>query len=180
MNASFTPFPTLETKRLILRRLELKDALPTYGYRSDKANFYYVDMPLYSSVQQAEEYVAKMNGGVDKDQWIMWAIADKEADGIIGTICLWGFDDEKNTSEVGYGLYPGNTGYGYMTEALKAVTGYGMDTMKISIIEAYTHVDNQQSRALLERCAYKEHHLFTETETLDGAPIPMVVYTYTI
>ncbi len=178
MQAKFTPFPTLMTDRLILRRLLTKDDALTYRYRSDKANFKYVDMSLYTHLQQATDYIAKMNAGVDKDQWIIWAIADKKTDDIIGTISLWSFDHDNNKAEVGYGLYPGNVGHGYMSEALRAVTTYGIDTMVLSAIEAYTHVDNQRSRALLERCGYKEHSLFTETETSDGEPIPMVIYTY--
>lgn len=179
MIVGFTPFPTLETQRLSLRKLEPKDDKQTFDYRSNRKHFPYVDMPLYTDIGQARAYREKINVGIENDQWILWAIANKKDDTILGTATLWNLDDKAHTAEVGYGLYPGNLGQGYMTEALKAVTDFGIKVMQLSTIDAYTHVDNQPSRALLVRCGYKELRPFTETETTDGKPIPLVIYRYT-
>jgi [ribosomal protein S5]-alanine N-acetyltransferase len=172
---NFTPFPTLITNRLKLRQLELKDADIIYNYQSNKENFKYVDMPIYTSVEEAENYITRMNIGVVNDNWIIWAIADVNTNKILGTICIWNISIEQQKAELGYGLYPGNLRKGIMTEALKKVVEYGFNSMGLRIIEAYTNSLNSESIALLDRNKFCKTSSFVETSSNEES-MNMVVY----
>lgn len=167
------PFPILKTKRLVLDKLKPEDADAVFRYQSDKANFPYVDMPVYDSISQAVSYIEKMNAGVVENQWIIWAI--RADDKIIGSISLWNFNSEDCVAETGYGLFS-DRGNGYMSEALLAVRDYGLNVLELNRIEAFTNKKNESSISLLKRCGFVYSFDFLEEYTTSGEPMEMVVY----
>lgn len=171
---NFTPFPNLESKRLILRKLQVDDAGLIFDYQSNPENFTFVDMPIYTELKQAEDYITKMNNGVEKNGWIIWAIADKVTDQILGTISIWGIDTEKSAAELGYGLYPGNTGKGLMSEALNLAFEFGIEVMGLSYLDAFTNIKNLKSCSLLERNGFSREEVVTEDN--GGGMMEMAVY----
>ncbi|MGM0834582.1 MAG: GNAT family N-acetyltransferase [Bacillota bacterium] len=171
----FDPFPTLKTDRLVLRKLDQKDAAIIFDYQSNKENFPFVDMPIYTSMYEAHQYIEKMNAGVESNRWIIWAIAESATDNILGTVSIWNLTTNPRKGELGYGLFPGNTGKGFMSEALKKVVEYGLDNMGLSAIEAYTHADNEKSLALLEKHHFSKVSTVTEPNSV-GESVDMAVY----
>lgn len=176
LNLNFNPFPTLETDRLILRKLKMSDAKPMFRYRSNKENFKFVDMPIYTSIEEAKNNISKKNKGVENNKWIIWAITDKDTDKILGTISIWNISKEKLKGELGYGLFPGNLGKGIMSEALRKVVEYGFNNIGFKTIEAYTGALNERSIKLLERNNFSKVFNFIETETFNDNPFEMVIY----
>jgi ribosomal-protein-alanine N-acetyltransferase len=147
----FDPFPTLRTKRLVLRQLEEKDALLIFNYQSNKQNFLHVDMPVFTDISQAFTFIEEKNEGIQQNKWILWAVADINTDLILGTISIWNFNQEKEKAEFGYGLFPGNTGKGLMTEALLRAIDFGFKNLALKTLEAYTSKFNSKSISLLKR-----------------------------
>ncbi|WP_432665864.1 GNAT family N-acetyltransferase [Wukongibacter baidiensis] len=174
---SFNPFPILTTHRLTLRQLRSNDDELIFNYQNDKSNFEHVDMPIYKHITEAQKYIVRMNKGVAENKWIIWAIADKETDNILGTISIWNISIVDERGELGYGLFPGSTGKGLMTEALRKVVNYGFDTMGLKRIEAYTNETNIKSRSLLERNGFSFDSFFPEKRDTDDVPIQMVIYS---
>src|SRR3982751_1592761 len=115
---SFTPFPVLTTTRLLLRRLSIDDAPEIFALRSDPIVNKYLERIKARSIEDAVDFIKKINFGIDADQSIYWAISFKGELGLIGTICLWNFSDEENKAEIGYELLPSYHGKGIMHEAL--------------------------------------------------------------
>lgn len=148
---NFNPFPTLRTDRLLLRQLEMNDDKLIFEYRSNKENFKFVDMPVYTSIEDAQNYITKMNTGVEKNKRIIWAIADLRTNAILGTISIWNISNKQSKAELGYELFPGNLGKDIMSEALKKIVEYGFNNMGLKTIEAYTNAMNKKSIALLEK-----------------------------
>lgn len=175
---SFNPFPTLETDRLVLRQLELNDAESIFTYQSNKENFPYVDMTIYTNIAEAKAYIEMMSNGVELNRWIIWAIADGNTNQILGTISIWNISIEQLKAELGYGLFPGNLGKGIMTEALKEVVDYGFNNMGLKTIEACTNSLNQKSLALLKRNNFSYSSSFEEP-TSTGETIKMDIYSLT-
>ncbi|XMB85242.1 GNAT family protein [Mycoplasmatota bacterium WC44] len=173
---NFSPFPSLETDNLILRQLEIKDAQAIFDYQSNKKNFKYVDMKIYTNIKEAQNYILKMNNGVEMNKWIIWAIADLRTNVILGTISIWNISHEQQKGELGYGLFPGNTGKGIMSEALKKVVEYGFYNIGLNTLEAYTNILNNRSITVLERNDFTRKTLFTEINTTSGKPMDMVIY----
>ncbi|MCA0989287.1 GNAT family N-acetyltransferase [Guptibacillus algicola] len=157
---NFHPFPVLHTERLSLRKLSSSDVASIYNYHCNKEHFPYVDMVEHHTLEDSRKFIKKMNEGVEENKWVIWAIADASTDTILGTISLWNLSSDGRKGELGYGLHPGNTGKGLMTEALAKVLHFGFYTMGLETIEAYTNEDHQRSISLLDK------HGFTKIKTV--------------
>lgn len=172
----FKPFPVLRTERLILKQLNYTHIQSIYEYQSNKSNFIHVDMPIYTSLSDAFNYVAKMNEGIDSYRWLIWGICLKESETLIGTISIWNLDEEENIAELGYGLFPQFRGKGYMTETLKLIEQYALFTMKLDCLQAYTAKSNLESIRLLEHLEFDYLKTILEAKTTSGTPTEMVIY----
>ncbi|NBI30938.1 GNAT family N-acetyltransferase [Chengkuizengella marina] len=172
----FNPFPTLRTDRLILRQLEWNDADFIFEYQSNKENFKYVDLPIYTSVKEALNYISRMNTGIENNKWIIWAITDVNTNKILGTISIWNISIDQLKAELGYALFPKNVGKGIMTEALRKVVDYGFNKMELRSIEACTSSLNSKSIALLESNKFSKTSSFVE-QTSNGESIKMDIYS---
>ena len=155
MNINFTPFPALQTERLFLRKLSHGDDKEIYTLRSDEKVNKYIDRPRAVSSEDALNFINKTNLAIENNECVDWAITFKNESKIIGTICLWNIDKEKNKAEVGYELLPDFQGKGIASEAFSAVVNFGFSVMKLQSIEAYTHKENQSSIKLLEKFNFK-------------------------
>jgi ribosomal-protein-alanine N-acetyltransferase len=96
MNINFSPFPILQTERLILRKLSLDDAEEIYFLRSDEEVNRYLDRKKANDLDDAHAFINKLNIGIANDKWIYWAVCFKDNPKLIGTICLWNLNDEEN------------------------------------------------------------------------------------
>ncbi|HEY8891904.1 MAG TPA: GNAT family N-acetyltransferase [Clostridium sp.] len=86
---NFMPFPNIETKSLILRKMNYNDINDLFEMRKDSRMNVYIDTKLEANTDETEIYVDKMNKGVDDNKWIIWAIQHKQSKKVIGTICIW-------------------------------------------------------------------------------------------
>jgi ribosomal-protein-alanine N-acetyltransferase len=146
---NFSPFPELKTGRLILRQLNESDDNILYSLRSDSEVNRFLDRPPADNVQEVRQFIRKILDGIQRNEWIYWAIRLKNSPELIGTVCLWNFSDDGKTAETGYELLPSFSGYGYMNETLKAVIRFAFRTLSLHRIEAWTHRENYRSTRLL-------------------------------
>ncbi len=151
MQATFHPFPTLHTARLVLRQLVAADAPEIFVHRSDPRMLEFVDIPVATTLEDAQQFIGKINAGIAENASIFWAIALKSNPKLIGTICLWNLSVEKSAAELGYMLHPDFQGQGYMQEALVSTVAYAFDVMEVRLIEAFCQAKNIPSVRLLER-----------------------------
>ncbi len=144
-------FIELKTERLFLRKLKESDWKAIFFLRSDKTVNQFVERSSSKSEEEANEFISKINTGIDKKNSFYWAITENGADQMIGSICLWNFSENQKKAEVGFDLNPKFQKKGIMNEALKCIIQFGFETLNLDLLEAYTHIDNQNSRKLLER-----------------------------
>ena len=155
LNRNFVPFPILATQRLTLRQLSLDDKQAIFNLRSDSEINKYLDRPPCNSVEDAENFINKINENINKNMALYWAITLSGQNNLVGTICLFGFSDENESCEIGYELTPNYQGRGIMKEAVKKVVDYAFNTIGVQKIEASLHKDNQRSINLLERVLFR-------------------------
>ncbi|MDR3696535.1 GNAT family N-acetyltransferase [Mucilaginibacter sp.] len=148
-----TKFPVLTTERLILRELINSDIDELINLRSDAQVNQYLDRPKSITIEEAAAFVEKINNGLSK-RWYYWVISVNADEKLIGTICLWNFDEINKTIEVGYELMPPFQGRGLMREALRKVIEFGFDTAGFKQIIAYTNDGNARSKSLLEKAGF--------------------------
>lgn len=155
MPYSFTPFPEVTTKRLLLRKLSIDDAPMVYFLRSDERVIKHLCREPAPSIQAAREFIQLIQSVGDKGESILWAMALKNKPGeLIGTICLWNLQPENFRGEIGYVLHPDHWGKGIMKEAIDEVLNYGFKVMKLHSVEARLNAENISSTRLLEKAGF--------------------------
>jgi ribosomal-protein-alanine N-acetyltransferase len=155
MNLNFTPFPELETERLILRALQISDAKAIFGLRTNKDVNTFITRDLLNNLSEARAFIDYTANLAHEATGIFWGLADKENNEIIGSIGLRNFDAEENYAEIGYDLHPNYQDRGFMNEAFLKILEFASQQMSLKTIEAFTHKNNIASIALLEKHAFK-------------------------
>lgn len=150
-NRNFTPFPILTTERLTLRQLSIDDQQNIFALRSDKEINKYLDRQISKTIEDAIDFINKINDNIEKNNSIYWAITLTKTRTFVGTICLFDFSNEKNSCEIGYELMINFQGKGIMKEAGGKVIDYAFQTLQFQKIIAFTHNGNQSSTKLLKR-----------------------------
>jgi ribosomal-protein-alanine N-acetyltransferase len=138
------PFHELSTKNFILRRLTLNDAESIYKIRSDLSIAKYLDRPICRSIHEAEEFINKINDGVEKDGVFYWTIREKGKEEIAGTICLWKIAYEKGNAEIGFELLPEHQGKGIMKEVVPGVINFAFNILGLKTIEGEVAKENER------------------------------------
>lgn len=85
---NFTPFLKLATKHLTLRQLNMEDEKEIFVHRSDERILKYIDIPKAETIEDARNFIEKINKGIDENEWVYWEITFKNDSQLIGTICL--------------------------------------------------------------------------------------------
>jgi len=149
------PMERLTTKRLILRRMEMKDAQDIYSYGRDKEVARHVLWRAYTHVAEAREYVRYMQKKYRAGAPASWCIELKETGEVIGTIGYMWHQSEHNSVEVGYSLSRKYWNQGIMTEALERVLHYSFMDLQLHRVEAQFETDNPASGAVMKKCGLK-------------------------
>jgi ribosomal-protein-alanine N-acetyltransferase len=173
---NFTPFPIIETEHLLLRRITLDDTNDMFEMRKDPRMYEYLDTKVDKNPGETKAYISKMNHGIDEEEWIIWAIEHIQSKKVIGTICIWNLNEEEESGELGYGIIPDYQGQGLMKESLVSVIEYGLEVMKLKVLEAYTEEHNEKSINLLESCEFIEVNRVDEAGDSPNKVYRMVVY----
>src|SRR4051812_27929882 len=155
LNRSFTPFPILATERLTLRQLVINDEQEIFTLRSDNEINKYLDRQVSNTIDDARNFINKINENINKNESLYWAITLSDRKILVGTICLFGFSDENGKCEIGYELLTNFQGQGIMKEAVEKVIDYAFNTIKVKKIEASLHSDNVSSIKLLEKFSFR-------------------------
>ena len=176
LSLNFSPFPNLETGRLLLRQVTFEDENEIFFLRSDENVNRYVDRPKPNSLQDARDHIDRVNNGIANNEAIFWGITLLDNNSIIGTICLWNISKENYTAEVGFDLMPGFQGKGIMSEAFSEVARYGFDTLKIRRLVGWVHHENSKSISLL--CKFNFIRDIDEEEKANKVELTnLVIYT---
>jgi len=173
LSRTFAPFPILTTERLTLRQLVSNDEQEIFTLRSDSEINKYLDRQKSNTIDDAKNFINKVNENISKGDSLYWAITLSDKNILVGTICLFGFSDENNKCEIGYELLTNFQGQGIMKEAAEKVIDYAFNTIKVKKIEAFLHRDNQSSIKLLEK------FLFTNSNAPDLTNPDLICYHLT-
>lgn len=163
INKYFTPFPILTTERLTLRQPLINDAEEIFTLRSDSEINKYLDRQLSNTIEDARNFINKVNENINKNVSLYWAITLSDRNTFVGTICLYGFSDENDNCEIGYERLKNFQGQGIMKEAVEKVIDYAFNEIKVQKIEAFLHRDNQSSINLLEKLLFRKLNKPDET-----------------
>lgn len=177
LSLRLSPFPTLQTERLLLKQITPSDAPALFEMRSDKTVMQYIDRPLAQTVDDAQALINVITDMLQTNEGITWGIFLKEGSPLRGTIGFWKMQKENYRAEIGYLLHPSLQGKGYMSEALKAVLHYGFAAMQLHSVEANVNPANAASGRLLERNGFVREAYFRENYFYNGKFMDSTVYS---
>ncbi len=156
LKTDFYPFPLLTTERLVLRELEPTDDKAILALRSNETVNRYLDREPTKDLIAAQQFITTVNNGIANAEGLYWGIASREDLHVIGTICLYNFDMENQSVEIGYELHPSWQGKGIMHEAMNAVIQFVFDKMHAQLINATVATENKASIQSLLRHGFKD------------------------
>ena len=151
----FSRLPVLETQRLILRPLRMRDAQDLYAYARDPQVSRHVLWDAHKSVWQSRQYLRDAIRQYRKGLPGSFAIALRDSGRMIGTIGFMWVNTDHASAEVGYSLARDCWNQGYATEALRAVLRFGFNTLRLNRIEAQHELDNPASGRVMEKCGMR-------------------------
>ena len=165
-------FLTLQTPRLILRKLVITDAEDIFAYASDPQVTSYVLWEPHQSIDDTFDYINNFAFELYRSgDGINWGLVEKESNKLIGTCSLHTTPVHKR-AELGYVLARDYWGRGLMTEAAKAAITFGFHVMQLQRIQGYCDVENVGSAKVLEKSGMQfegilRNYLFTKERTWD-------------
>ena len=174
----FIRLPTLETERLILRKLEYSDKSDIFEYAKNPEVAKYV---LWEPHQEEIDTIAFLNiiyAAYNKNKASSWGIQLKENSKIIGTIGFAKWDKENKVGEIGYVLAQEYWGKGIITEAVKEILKFGFEQMELTKITAHCIAENIGSEKVLLKAGFKFDGLFPKSETIKGKLVDIKWFSY--
>lgn len=177
LEINFHPFQNLETKRLLLRRIDENDIAEVLALRGNPETMKYIPRLLAKTEEDALAHINMINEKIDTNIGINWGITIKRNSKIIGIIGHYRIQPENHRAEIGYMSLPEYHGKGYITEAIKAVVEYGFEQMNLHSVEAIIDPENIASERVLQKNGFiKEAHIL-ENELWEGKFWDTVIYS---
>lgn len=169
---------TLETPRLILRRLTLADAEPMYrNWASDPGVTKFLTWPTHSSVEVTKQILALWISHYEELNYYQWGIVVKDENALIGTIAAVKTDDEIKAAEIGYCIGQNWWHKGYTSEALGAVINFLFDEVGLNRIAARHDVNNSHSGGVMKKCGMQFEGIMREGAKNNGGLCDIANYS---
>ena len=148
-----------ESKRLLLRRLEARDAAFILELLNEPSWLQYIGDKGVATLQSAERYID--NGPVEMYRRLGFGLYLVELKGVAAPIGICGLikRDALDDVDLGFALLSRFWGKGYAFEAASAVMAYGDVELGLSRIVAIVSQDNHPSAKLLEKLGFRYERL---------------------
>ncbi len=165
---TFYDMTNIETERLILRKIEKKDARDMYEYSKNPKTSEFLTWSAHESLSYTKKYIRFLIKKYKTGEYFDWAIEEKSSKKFIGTCGFPIFDPDNSKAEIGYVLNPSFWGKGYATEAVKALTSYAFSSLNLHRLEARCMKNNLSSENVLKKCSFTLEGVFTDELFIKG------------
>ena len=161
--------PTLETERLILRKMVLNDAEAVFAYASNSDVSRYTLWETHRSIEDSRAFLEfatqKYENGGEPD----WGIVYRGNGCLVGACGLVNWEAEHARAEVGFVLSREYWGRGLMSEAVRAILRFGFERMNLNRIEARCIAENAASARVMEKAGMVYEGTLRQREYIKGA-----------
>ncbi len=139
----------LETERLLLRELSVKDASHFYELNNDSEVLNFTGDEPFQNIEQARAFLENY------DHYSLygfgrWAVISKENESFLGW-CGLNYSKELDEFDVGFRFFRKYWNQGFATEAAQACVNYGISELKIPEILGRAMKKNAASIKVLEK-----------------------------
>lgn len=151
IHSIFTHMPTLESERLVMRKISPQDAMDMYEYASDASLTKYLLWDPHPSLTYTTDYLDYLQERYAIGDFYDWALILKENGKMIGTCGFTNFDLPNNCAEIGYVINPAYRGLAYAPEAAARVVEFGFTVLNLSRISAICMKENDASLRVMQK-----------------------------
>ncbi|MBQ8200770.1 MAG: GNAT family N-acetyltransferase [Clostridia bacterium] len=148
----FARLPVIDTPRLTLRRLTMRDAQDIYAYSQDPEVARHVLWDAHRSIWDTRAYLRFILRQYRLGEPSSWGIVARDTGRVIGTIGYMWYSVDNSTVELGYSLARERWNQGLMTEALNAVLAETFGVLRLHRVEAQHFSENPSSGRVMEKC----------------------------
>lgn len=147
----FGNLTSLETERLILRKIKIEDLIDMYEYTSDHIVTKHTSWDHHKTIDETRKWIEYIMDCYKKKKVTNWGLVHKDSQKFIGSCGFAWWSIEHSKAEIGYVLNPRYWGLGLMTEAINKVIEFGFTRMELNRIEATCKPDNIGSWQVMEK-----------------------------
>lgn len=184
---------TIETERLLLRRLLPADAEMMYAnWACDPDVTRWLRWDPHKNVAETRELLDAWALLYPNPDYYQWAIVEKATGQVFGSMSLYnsllgepqqktawpGLDTADGIWEPGYCIGKNWWGKGYTTEALHALVKYWFQNTDSRWLACCHAVANPASGRVMQKAGFVYHH-DAEYHKFDGTPVPCKCYALT-
>ena len=173
----FGNLPTLETERLILRKITLEDVEDMFSYGSNEEVSKYVTWDTHKTISDTKEFVDFVLTRYENNQVSPWGIEYKENGKLIGTIDFISWQVKHNSAEIGYVISQDYWGKAITTEAAHEVITFGFDHMDLVRIQARCLVENIGSSRVMEKAGMSYEGVIRKAAFIKGQHRDLKIYS---
>lgn len=173
----FISLPTLETERLILRKILYSDKDGIYDYAKNPNVAKFLLWDAHRSEFETIEFLNLIYSAYNKNDAAPWGIQLKDDNKIIGTVGFVSWDKENKECEIGFALAEEFWNKGIVTEAVNEVLRFGFDQMKLERIISQCSPENIGSSRVLEKSGLNFDGIIEKKLMVKGKPTDMKTYS---
>jgi ribosomal-protein-alanine N-acetyltransferase len=163
----------LTGENIYLRFIELSDAGDLLNLNMKNRDFFKQFLTTrnddYYTLEGQESRISNTIKGRENDEMYSFGVFLKDSDKLIGSIAL--SEVLRGAIQgcfVGYYLGQEHNGKGYMTEAVKLITKYAFEELKLHRIEAGVMPHNMASMKVLEKAGYVKEGISRKNVKING------------
>lgn len=173
----FAKIPTLETDRLVLRKMLTRDAADMFEYASRPEVSEYLLWNPHTTQRFTKNYLHFLQSQYGSKNFYDWAVTLRSSEKMIGTCGFTSFDLANNSAEVGYVLSSSYWGQGIAPEALKKVIDFGFRELELHRIYARIMDGNTRSETVAKKCGMTLEATMRDLLYVKGAYRTIKIYS---
>ncbi|MFC0627097.1 GNAT family N-acetyltransferase [Kribbella deserti] len=162
------PTPTLHTERLRLRPFDDADADELFALHSNAFVLRYWDSPPWTERDRSARFIAACRQLAESGTGARLAV-DRSSDGtFLGWCSLSQWNPDYRSASLGFCFTEASWGYGYGTEAARALLGWAYDTLDLNRVQAEADTRNVACARVLEKLGFVHEGTLREDCIVNG------------
>lgn len=143
----------LQTKRLILRELDISDAKNFYNLNLNPNVIKYTGNSAFKNIDEAKDFLKKYQD-YQLNGFGRWAVIEKSKKEFLGW-CGLKYDRNLDETDIGFRFFEEHWNKGFDTESAKACIDYGFENLNLKTIIGRARSENIASIKVLEKIGLK-------------------------
>ncbi len=172
---------TINTERLMLRKFDFADALDMLDLWVSKPEIQHMySEPTYNTIDEVNKLLEKYIQNYANNDYYRWAIVDNDSKRCIGQIAFYLVNTNNHFAEIEYCIASEYQNKGLMTEAVKALIGFGFEIIGLHKIQISTKEINAPSKRVIEKSGFTYEGTLRDYFYYEGKYIDRLYYSMLI